>query len=127
MRTLMAAVLGVGFAAGLALVPVSAAAQSLASEPGDPSFEAALNRQIDEANAQVLRELEADATMALDRMRAETSPPEEAVPEPGLMGTVAGVPGDPRFEAQLSALIDQANEAAKEELSQDPVRVQTDR
>jgi hypothetical protein len=116
---MMTMVLVAAVTAGMVLVPTS----SGAGMTGDERFEASLRQLVEEANTQVVSQLENDPTTA-NVFAGTNSGSEEAAPREAIsVGTISGVPGDPKFEAEFATWLRQADEQLKNELSNDPTGV----
>src|SRR5262249_52522045 len=113
-------VLVAAFAAGMVLAPRPSGAEGASGMTGDERFEASLQQSVEEANIQVVSQLEKDPAAA--KLITEPSPTsQEAAPREAIsVGTISGVPGDPKFEAEFAAWLRQADEVLKGELSNDP-------
>jgi hypothetical protein len=120
MATLTATALVATFAAGLVLASTASRAEGTPGMTGDERFEASLQQSLDEANTQVVSQLEKDPAAA--RLTTEPNPvAQEATPPEAIsVGTISGVPGDPKFEAEFAAWLRQVDEGLKDELSNDP-------
>jgi hypothetical protein len=120
MATLMATVLVAAFAAGMVLAPMSSRAEGAPGMTGDERFETSLQQLVEEANTQVISQLEKDSTAA--KLITEPNPAsQEAAPREAIsVGTISGVPGDPKFEAEFATWLRQVDEVLKDELSNDP-------
>lgn len=120
MATLTVTACVVAFAAGVVLAPTASRGEGAPGMAGDERFEAALQQSLDEANTQVVSQLEKDPAAA--RLTTEPNPvAQEAAPGEAIsVGTISGVPGDPKFEAEFAAWLRQLDEVLKDELSNDP-------
>ena len=123
MATLMATVLVAAFAAGMVLAPTSSRAEGAPGRTGDERFEASLQQLVEEANTQVISQLDKDPTAA--QLITEPNPAsQEGAPREAIsVGTISGVPGDPKFEAEFATWLRQVDEQLKDELSNDPTGI----
>jgi hypothetical protein len=104
----------------MVLAPMSSRAEGAPGMTGDERFEASLQQLVEEANTQVISQLEKDSTAA--KLITEPNPAsQEAAPREAIsVGTISGVPGDPKFEAEFATWLRQVDEVLKDELSNDP-------
>ncbi len=99
---------------------MQAQAQEAALPNGDPKSETSIIKQLDAADVQTQREAERDKTTVLDRMRAVAAPAETQAPTPVQVENFSGVPGDPKFEAQLTRMLDDISRQETAGASNDP-------
>src|SRR5260370_42036119 len=120
MRTPMAVVLVAAFTAGMVLVPMSAEAGIPAGKAGEERFESWVSQQLEDANAQVQRDLLNDPTTADLITAANARSQEEAPREAVLIDKIRGVFGDGELENPLAAWLKQPDEQLQDDLSRHP-------
>jgi hypothetical protein len=117
MKTLMVGAFASALVAGLIIGPMAVNAATPIDMPGGDAFETKLDKQLEDANAEIQKELQNDPTLA--DLNA-TPAPEPAPREELTIGDTRGVPGDEKFEAAFNAWLERQNEELNEELSRDP-------
>jgi hypothetical protein len=117
MKTRMVGAFASALVAGLLTGPIAANAVTPIDMPGGDAFETRLDKQLEDANAEIQRELRNDPTLA-DLNAAPA--PEPAPREELTIGDIQGVPGDEKFEAALNAWLERQNDELNDELSRDP-------
>lgn len=120
MRTPSVVILGAALVIGIFTLQTASRAQNSMSSADEPQSEASVNKQMDKADTQTQREIEGDKTTVFDRMGAVAEPKETTPTSPIEIETISGVPGDPKFEAQLTQMIDDMNRQATEDVTNDP-------
>lgn len=120
MRTPSMVTFGFAVAIGTFLLQTPVGAQGPGSPTSDPTPEAQITKQLEDADTQVQRDAERDPTTVLDRMRAIASQKEAEPAKPIELDGIVGVPGDPKFEAQLARKLDDMNRQAEDEANNDP-------
>lgn len=101
----------------------TAVVDTVVGVPGEQGFETRLTELLEEADAQVQSELKNDPTLATVVSVADetsVSPNEGADLQPVSVDGIHGVPGEERFEAQLTAWLEEVDSRLREELSTDP-------
>jgi hypothetical protein len=120
MKTPCAVVFVAALTVGILSVQMPIHAQDLPGPPGDPKSEALIAKQLGETGAQIQREVEKDSTTVLDRMRAASAVKAKPSTQAIEINNMSGVPGDPRFEAQLTRMLEDANHQATADAANDP-------
>jgi acyl-CoA synthetase (AMP-forming)/AMP-acid ligase II len=123
MKTPMAVALAAAFTAGMVLVPMSAEARMPPGAPGEEAFEASLDQLLEDENTQVQSEVLNDPTTADLLAEANAVSPKEVPREVVTIDKIRGVPGDEKFETELTAWLEQEIELQKYELSRDTTGV----